>query len=144
YSVLRWNWRNQANLLAPINIPPLARISLIATQTAGSAADTKAATGGSSGGDEVHNRAGAIMAPGTLMTDPISAISLGLALTFGTAGLPHILLRFFTVADAKEARKSVLYANGFIGFSATTLGILAIVLSIAFEMQDAAFMVGLA
>lgn len=84
------------------------------------------------------------MAPGTLMTDPISAISLGLALTFGTAGLPHILLRFFTVADAKEARKSVLYANGFIGFSATTLGILAIVLSIAFEMQDAAFMVGLA
>lgn len=81
------------------------------------------------------------MAPGTLMTDPISAISLGLALTFGTAGLPHILLRFFTVADAKEASKSVLYASG---FSATTLGILAIVLSIAFEMQDAAFMVGLA
>ena len=48
--------------------------------------------------------------------DPISAISLGLALMFGTAGLPHILMRFFTVADAKAARKSVFYATGFIGY----------------------------
>ncbi len=48
--------------------------------------------------------------------DPISAISLGMALMFGTAGLPHILMRFFTVADAKEARKSVFYATGFIGY----------------------------
>lgn len=35
---------------------------------------------------------------------------------FGTAGLPHILMRFFTVSDAKEARKSVFYATGFIGY----------------------------
>ncbi len=57
-----------------------------------------------------------IMAPGKLVSDPISAISLGMALMFGTAGLPHILMRFFTVSDAKEARKSVFYATGFIGY----------------------------
>ncbi len=57
-----------------------------------------------------------IMAPGKLISDPISAISLGVALMFGTAGLPHILMRFFTVSDAKEARKSVFYATGFIGY----------------------------
>ncbi len=65
---------------------------------------------------EVHSKGQAIMGPGTLVSDPVSAISLGLALMFGTAGLPHILMRFFTVADAKEARKSVFYATGFIGY----------------------------
>ncbi|MFA5952388.1 MAG: cation acetate symporter [Hyphomicrobium sp.] len=65
---------------------------------------------------EVHPKAAAIMAPGALVKDPISTISLGLALMFGTAGLPHILMRFFTVADAKAARKSVFYATGFIGY----------------------------
>jgi cation/acetate symporter len=65
---------------------------------------------------EVHPNGQAIMAPGGLVTDPISAISLGLALMFGTAGLPHILMRFFTVPDAKQARRSVLYATGFIGY----------------------------
>ncbi len=65
---------------------------------------------------EVHPKGQAIMAPGGLVSDPISAISLGIALMFGTAGLPHILMRFFTVADAKEARKSVFYATGFIGY----------------------------
>jgi cation/acetate symporter len=65
---------------------------------------------------EVHPKHLAIMEPGTLISDPISAISLGLALMFGTAGLPHILMRFFTVADAKAARKSVFYATGFIGY----------------------------
>lgn len=64
----------------------------------------------------VHASKEAIMAPGTLVSDWFSAISLGLALMFGTAGLPHILMRFFTVSDAKEARKSVLYATGFIGY----------------------------
>lgn len=57
-----------------------------------------------------------IMSPGGLVSDPVSAISLGIALIFGTAGLPHILMRFFTVADAKAARKSVFYATGFIGY----------------------------
>jgi cation/acetate symporter len=58
----------------------------------------------------------AIMSPGGLVSDPVSAISLGIALMFGTAGLPHILMRFFTVSNAKEARKSVFYATGFIGY----------------------------
>ncbi|WP_298142296.1 cation acetate symporter [uncultured Acinetobacter sp.] len=57
-----------------------------------------------------------IMGPGSLASNPIDAISLGLALMFGTAGLPHILMRFFTVKDAKEARKSVVVATGFIGY----------------------------
>lgn len=57
-----------------------------------------------------------IMGPGSLAANPIDALSLGLALMFGTAGLPHILMRFFTVKDAKEARKSVVYATGFIGY----------------------------
>jgi cation/acetate symporter len=65
---------------------------------------------------EVHPKKGAIMAPGSLVTNPIDAISLGLTLMFGTAGLPHILMRFFTVPNAKEARKSVFYATGFIGY----------------------------
>ena len=63
-----------------------------------------------------HPRGQAIMGPGGLVSDPVSAISLGLALMFGTAGLPHILMRFFTVSDAQAARKSVLYATGFIGY----------------------------
>ncbi len=57
-----------------------------------------------------------IMSPGGLVSDPVSAISLAIALMFGTAGLPHILMRFFTVNDAKEARKSVFFATGFIGY----------------------------
>jgi cation/acetate symporter len=65
---------------------------------------------------DIHPKHTAIMAPGGLVNDPISAISLGLALMFGTAGLPHILMRFFTVSDAKAARKSVFYATGFIGY----------------------------
>ncbi|ACR67434.1 cation/acetate symporter ActP [Edwardsiella ictaluri] len=65
---------------------------------------------------KVHPKGIAIMSPGGLVSDPISALSLGLALMFGTAGLPHILMRFFTVSDATEARKSVFYATGFIGY----------------------------
>ncbi|WP_042301748.1 cation acetate symporter [Paraburkholderia kururiensis] len=57
-----------------------------------------------------------VMGPGGFIKDPISAISFGMALMFGTAGLPHILMRFFTVPDAKEARKSVLWATTWIGY----------------------------
>ena len=64
----------------------------------------------------VHPKGSAIMSPGGLVNDPISALSLGLGLMFGTAGLPHILMRFFTVSDAREARKSVFYATGFMGY----------------------------
>ena len=65
---------------------------------------------------EVHSKKEAIMAPGALIKDPISAISVGMALMFGTAGLPHILMRFFTVPSAKEARKSVGWATTWIGY----------------------------
>jgi cation/acetate symporter len=57
-----------------------------------------------------------IMGPGGFIKDPISAISFAMALMFGTAGLPHILMRFFTVPDAKEARKSVFWATTWIGY----------------------------
>jgi cation/acetate symporter len=90
----------------------------------------------------VNNVAGAnpaaIMGPGTLVKDPISAISLGLALMFGTAGLPHILMRFFTVADAKAARKSVFYATGFIGYFYILTFIIGFG-AITFLMNDASF-----
>jgi cation/acetate symporter len=65
---------------------------------------------------EVHPKHGAILLPGAQVANPISAISLGIALMFGTAGLPHILMRFFTVGNAKEARKSVFWATTFIGY----------------------------
>jgi len=58
----------------------------------------------------------AVLAPGKLVAAPLDAISLGMALMFGTAGLPHILMRFYTVPDARAARTSVFYATGLIGF----------------------------
>ena len=64
----------------------------------------------------VHSTGWSIMGPGSMLADPINAASLSLGLVFGIAGLPHILMRFFTVPNAKEARKSVFYATGFIGF----------------------------
>ncbi len=73
-----------------------------------------AATGKSA--EEAAKAGASIMAPGGLITDPISAISVGMALMFGTAGLPHILMRFFTVPTAKEARKSVAWATTWIGY----------------------------
>ncbi len=57
-----------------------------------------------------------VLSPGGFVTNPWDAISLGLALILGTAGLPHILMRFFTVPDAKQARKSVFIATGLIGY----------------------------
>jgi cation/acetate symporter len=86
----------------------------------------------------VHPKATAIMQPGGLVHDPISAISLGLALMFGTAGLPHILMRFFTVADAKAARKSVFYATGFIGYFYILTFIIGFG-AITFLMADASY-----
>jgi cation/acetate symporter len=54
--------------------------------------------------------------PGGLVADPLDAVSLGLALMLGLLGLPHILMRFYTVPDARAARASVLYATGLIGY----------------------------
>lgn len=65
---------------------------------------------------DIHEKKQSIMGPGTFIKDPISAISFGMALMFGTAGLPHILMRFFTVPSAKEARKSVFWATTWIAY----------------------------
>ncbi|TZG25947.1 cation acetate symporter [Sphingomonas montanisoli] len=66
--------------------------------------------------DEAAAKGRAIMGPGGFIKDPISALSFGFALMLGTAGLPHILMRFFTVPDAREARKSILWATVWIGY----------------------------
>lgn len=67
-----------------------------------------------------------ILLPSKLVADPLALISLSVGLVFGTAGLPHILMRFFTVPDAREARKSVFVATGFIGFFYLIVGILGL------------------
>jgi len=76
--------------------------------------------------EAVHKLGPKLMAPGSLLADPITAISLGLGLMFGTAGLPHILMRFFTVTDAKEARKSVLYASGIVAYFFNVIAIMGL------------------
>src|SRR3954453_18164674 len=87
---------------------------------------------------KVHPKGDAIMAPGQMVADPVSAISLGLALMFGTAGLPHILMRFFTVSDAKAARKSVFYATGLIAYFYILTFIIGFG-AITYLMPDAAY-----
>jgi cation/acetate symporter len=72
----------------------------------------------------IHPKGEAILAPGGLFAEPVSAISLGLALVFGTAGLPHILMRFFTVKDAADARKSVFYATSCVAYFCLVIPIL--------------------
>lgn len=89
----------------------------------------------------VHKLGTKLMYPGSLLADPITAISLGLGLMFGTAGLPHILMRFFTVTDAKEARKSVLYASGFVGYFFNVIFIMGLT-AIIIVGQDPAFFEG--
>jgi cation/acetate symporter len=78
-----------------------------------------------------HKSGAALMRPGSLLADPVTAVSLSLGLVFGTAALPHIMMRFFTVPNAKEARKSVFVASGFIGLFflvVCLLGLAAIVI----------------
>ena len=57
-----------------------------------------------------------VLGPGPLVTNPLDALSLGLSLMIGTAGLPHILMRFYTVPDPAQARRSAFYATGLIAF----------------------------
>ena len=80
-----------------------------------------------------------IMGPGGFIKDPISAISFGMALMFGTAGLPHILMRFFTVPNAKEARKSVMWATTWIGYFYVLTFIIGFG-AITFVLTDPAFL----
>ena len=77
---------------------------------------TQIAANGGKNAEEAASTGLSIMGPGGFVKDPISAISFGMALMFGTAGLPHILMRFFTVPDAKQARKSVFWATTWIGY----------------------------
>jgi cation/acetate symporter len=82
-----------------------------------------------------------VMSPGGMMKDPISAISMGLAFLFGPAGLPHILIRFFTVPDARAARKSVLYATGIISIFQIAILILGFG-ALALIAADPAYLTG--
>ena len=75
---------------------------------------------------EIHRLGVNLLAPGSLLADPVTAISLGLGLMFGTAGLPHILMRFFTVANAREARKSVLFASGIVAYFFNVIAIMGL------------------
>jgi cation/acetate symporter len=82
-----------------------------------------------------------LLAPGGFLKDPVSAISLGMGLMFGTAGLPHILMRFFTVGNAKEARKSVLYASAFVGYFFNVIFVMGLA-AILIVGKDPAFFEG--
>jgi cation/acetate symporter len=88
-----------------------------------------------------HHDGERILLPSKLVADPLSLISLSLGLVFGTAGLPHILMRFFTVPDAKQARKSVFVATGFIGFFYLIVAVLGLA-AIVIVGQDPAFYEG--
>ena len=90
----------------------------------GVAVKTAIAQSGGKSAEEASAIGLAIMGPGGFVKDPISAISFGMALMFGTAGLPHVLMRFFTVPDAKEARKSVFWATTWIGYFYTLIFII--------------------
>jgi cation/acetate symporter len=87
---------------------------------------------------QVHPKGAAILQPGGLFSDPVSAISLGLALMFGTAGLPHILMRFYTVRDAQGARKSVFYAGCFVAYFSLLIPIIGFG-AIAVLMNDPSY-----
>ncbi len=75
---------------------------------------------------EVHKLGSNMLSPGKLLADPVTALSMGLGLMFGIAGLPHILMRFFTVTNAQEARKSVFYASGIIAFFFNVIAIMGL------------------
>ncbi|MBR1236052.1 cation/acetate symporter ActP [Bradyrhizobium sp. AUGA SZCCT0182] len=87
---------------------------------------------------QVHPKGAAILAPGGLFAEPVSAISLGLTLVFGTAGLPHILMRFFTVKDSAGARKSVFYATTCVAYFCLLIPLFGFG-AVAILMPDASF-----
>ncbi|AKX55907.1 acetate permease [Thiopseudomonas alkaliphila] len=74
----------------------------------------------------LHSLKERLVYPGSLLADPVTAISLGLGLMFGTAGLPHILMRFFTVGNAKEARKSVLWASACVAYFFNVIALMGV------------------
>src|SRR5258708_26255868 len=86
----------------------------------------------------IHPKGAAILAPGGLFSEPVSAISLGLALVVGTAGLPHILMRFLTVKDAAGARKSAFYATTCVAYFCLVIPVLGFG-AVAILMSDPAY-----
>jgi cation/acetate symporter len=84
---------------------------------------------------EVHPRAEKILQPGSLFSDPVQAITIGVSMMFGLLGLPHILMRLFTVPNMNSARKSIFYASGLMGYF-YLITILIGFASIAFVMSE--------
>lgn len=68
------------------------------------------------GASEVHPKGRAILLPGVLFQDPIQVATILVAMMFGLLGLPHILMRLFTVPSMKEAKQSVFYASLFMAY----------------------------
>ncbi len=80
---------------------------------------------------EVHPKHGAMLVPTSFAAAPVSTLSLGLAMFFGACGLPHLIMRFFTVPDARTARTSMFWASLFIGYFfalITIIGVAAVAL----------------
>lgn len=65
---------------------------------------------------DIHPQGQKILQPGSFFSDPIQAITIGVSMMFGLLGLPHILMRLFTVPDMMSARKSIFYASGLMGY----------------------------
>jgi len=65
---------------------------------------------------EYHSLGARVLGPGVILKDGISTVSLTIALTFGFLGLPHIVMRLFTVPDVKQTYRSVLFSTVFIGY----------------------------
>ncbi len=68
------------------------------------------------GAADVHPRGAAILSPGQLFSDPIQVTTILVSMMFGTLGLPHILMRLYTVPDVRQAKLSAFYASVFMGY----------------------------
>jgi cation/acetate symporter len=88
---------------------------------------------------QAHPRGASALAPSKLMADPIDAVSLGVSLTFGLVGLPHILTRLFTVKNGASARKSVFYATTIIAYFYTAIAVIGAG-AVAFVIRDPRFL----
>lgn len=85
-----------------------------------------------------HARGANMLSPGVLLSDPVSMISLGLALVCGLVGLPHLLMRFFTAPNARAARQSALWATFLSGYF-YVLSIIVGFSALVFALSDPAY-----
>ena len=86
----------------------------------------------------VHPKHGAMLAPTSFALAPISTMSLMLAMFFGSCGLPHLIMRFFTVPDARTARTSMAWASLFIGLFFTMISVIGVA-AVALVMDNPAY-----